>query len=556
MAFYQHNQRLFKAVDNPLLYFFKITFPTGFQTSILSTRCERVYGFSLLSCPRYKICYQVELSERRFTCFEVSTAVPHLLLNNLEAGTEYSIKMAAATHVGFGPYSQWAIIRTMAIENCTGPDTLQVVPNVVNSTTVEVTWSLPASTTASTPDPEGRTGLLGFKLTLTALRDRSQQMRVFPVHARSTILGNLEPAMAYNLVMQGYSHCGEGHVTGVTFQLPQATDGQNRPILLAPFDLRGAAISATAITLQWQRPQTSFQVDFYMVYGEPSRKAYSRSFERRSTICAATIRDLTPFTEYVLRVKAFGGDMESVYSHQIYLKTLEDVPSEPTHFSVVPFNGLDVTTVVKVKWQPPHSPNGVIVEYQVSYSAINRTQLDPARQIVSTNGTTHQVVVYNLKAGYHYIFRVKAFTSVGGGASSTPLLYVVKEHPMTTGTPLDRPFDGLGGELEKGIVAGIILATICIMICTLLLVVRHRRDCHHQFCVTDKEGSQANHMEMVGQADPLTYRFTTPCRNMLVISIPIVQRKRMERMVSVANAINADPDLQIHDDLNNLPQCA
>ncbi|XP_030828808.1 protogenin B [Strongylocentrotus purpuratus] len=429
----------------------------------------------------YKICYKQEAAiDGSYNCFEKAAGINSMVLNNLEAATRYAVKMAAATSPGFGPDSQWLGIRTMDMRNCTLATSLLIVHQVINATAVEIKWSVSAS--KDTLGGEG-SNIHGFKMTLTSYNDGSQQMRMFLRDARTVILGGLERQTAYNLVMQGWNECGDGHVTSIAFQMPRIDPSSRQFILLRPYNVRAQSVSPKAINVQWEPPQTSITISYYSILAEPTKNSHAKTAETFSPTCSIELTNLEAFTEYRITVKAHGNGMDSDYTSPIWRKTREDIPSAPTDVSLITPD--ESPGAVLVEWQPPRYPNGIITTYHVTCQALNASHPHRDNATIVTNGTTLQAVFHNLKSGHHYAFTVEAFTSVGKGPRSSRVTYIVRVQEP----PNKTPYPELVNDLEKGIVVGIVLATLCIMICTLLLLFRHRRDCtcHHKFCVTKQE---------------------------------------------------------------------
>ncbi|XP_054750063.2 protogenin-like [Lytechinus pictus] len=459
----------------------------------------------------YKICYRQEsVTDISYSCFEKVAGTNSVVLNNLEAATRYDVKMAAATSPGFGPESQWLGIRTMDVRNCTLASPLLIVHKVINATAVEVKWSVSESNGTT-----GESSIDGFKMTLTSYNDGSQQMRTFPKEQRKVVIGGLERQTAYNLVMQGWNECGDGHVTALAFQMPRIDPSGNRFFMLPPYDIRAQSTSR-AIYLQWQPPRTSIVISYYSVFAEPSKNSPAKTTDTFSSSCSIELKNLEPYTEYRVMVKAHGTSLESDYSPPIYKRTKEDVPSAPTDVSII--TPVESPGAVLVEWQPPRYPNGIITAYRVTYQSLNTSHLRPDNATIVTNGTSLQAQFSSLKYGHHYAFTVEAFTSVGKGPRSSRMMYIVRVQELPNKTPYPDIVNL--DDLEKGIVAGIVLATVCIMICTLLLIFRHRKDCtcHNKFCVTKQEERQeAPGIELVGETRTVETQLYPPLTQSAVL---------------------------------------
>ena len=74
-----------------------------------------------------------------------------------------------------------------------------------------------------------------------------------------------------------------------------------------------------------------------------------------------------------------------------------------------------------VEWSPPLTPNGVILNYQLSYVGLESVNPAPDSfetvKTLNLSGTAYTVA--GLSPHSLYNISVKAFTSVGGGEEST-----------------------------------------------------------------------------------------------------------------------------------------
>ena len=94
-------------------------------------------------------------------------------------------------------------------------------------------------------------------------------------------------------------------------------------------------------------------------------------------------------------------------------------PSKPQNLTVTNKTSRSLT----VEWSTPLTPNGVILNYQVSYAGLESINPVPdsfeAVKTLNLSGTMYTVDVAGLSPHSLYNISVKAFTSVGGGEEST-----------------------------------------------------------------------------------------------------------------------------------------
>ena len=95
-----------------------------------------------------------------------------------------------------------------------------------------------------------------------------------------------------------------------------------------------------------------------------------------------------------------------------------------------PISSLNVTTVssteLNVTWNPPNSPNGIILRYILAFTSVPELNL-PHQGELTSNMTS--VVLSGLHEGVQYHLQVKAITVVGPGPElmSTGTTYTAGE---------------------------------------------------------------------------------------------------------------------------------
>ena len=111
--------------------------------------------------------------------------------------------------------------------------------------------------------------------------------------------------------------------------------------------------------------------------------------------------------------------------HCVYILYVD--PSRPQYLTVTNKTSRSLT----VEWSPPLTPNGVILNYQVSYVGLESVNPVPDSfetvKTLNLSGTTYIVDVASLSPHSLYNISVKAFTSVGGGEESTVTVRTLEE---------------------------------------------------------------------------------------------------------------------------------
>ena len=255
------------------------------------------------------------------------------------------------------------------------------VLTVTSSSSILVTWNSPVQTNGNISEYQLlRTG--GGESNISVYRG---QTRIF----RDTVL---QPFTMYTYAIQA---CTSG---GCSLS-PNAstTTLEDNPVNFAAPTLE--ALSATEISLQWVPPlMPNGIITHYLVTILPV------SIQIRTTQLAVNVTNLLPFTLYTVNIDACNSIGCVTSSGQV--RTLESTPhliNAPELSAVDPFT-------VRVSWQPPASPNGVITQYELRRNGT----------LVGTfNGSVLSINDANLLPSRFYSYTIQAFTSVGGGAVST-----------------------------------------------------------------------------------------------------------------------------------------
>ncbi|XP_046660336.1 tyrosine-protein phosphatase Lar isoform X3 [Homalodisca vitripennis] len=182
-----------------------------------------------------------------------------------------------------------------------------------------------------------------------------------------------------------------------------------------PTNIQVSDITATSVRLTWAYPSEDLQ--YYVITYKP--KYANQAFSEISGIITMhyTVRSLSPYTEYEMYVIAVNNIGRGPPSSPVIVTTGETEPgSAPRNVQVRP---LSSSTMV-IQWDEPETPNGQVTGYKVYYT--ENAQLPMASwesQMVDNNQLT---TISELTPHTIYTIRVQAFTSVGPGPLSAPVL--------------------------------------------------------------------------------------------------------------------------------------
>ena len=146
------------------------------------------------------------------------------------------------------------------------------------------------------------------------------------------------------------------------------------------------------------------------------------------TTIHGVIRDLKPYTTYILTVAVLTKHGEGQHSDPLYNTTLEAAPSTPPQ-DVRVINATNTTMLVT--WKPPAAMNGVLRYYEVYYNNSKKSltkRVDEANHPELQGFITHgnrsiQVELQNLSSHETYSIEVEACT-VACSAKSKPIYNV------------------------------------------------------------------------------------------------------------------------------------
>uniref|UniRef100_A0A1B6E7X3 protein-tyrosine-phosphatase n=1 Tax=Clastoptera arizonana TaxID=38151 RepID=A0A1B6E7X3_9HEMI len=182
-----------------------------------------------------------------------------------------------------------------------------------------------------------------------------------------------------------------------------------------PTNIQASDITATSVRLTWTYP-TDDKLYFVIQY---KPKFANQAYAEISGIITVhyTVRSLSPYTEYEMFVVAVNNIGRGPPSSPTIVTTGETEPgSAPRNVQVRP---LSSSTMV-IQWEEPETPNGQVTGYKVYYT---ENPLLPMAtwesQMVDNNMLT---TISELTPHTIYTIRVQAFTSVGPGPLSVPVL--------------------------------------------------------------------------------------------------------------------------------------
>uniref|UniRef100_A0A8C0T4I6 Sidekick cell adhesion molecule 1 n=1 Tax=Canis lupus familiaris TaxID=9615 RepID=A0A8C0T4I6_CANLF len=317
-----------------------------------------------------------------------------LEIPNLTPYTHYRFRMRQVNIVGSSPVSQSSrVIQTLQAPPDVAPTSVTV--RTASETSLRLRWvPLPDSQYNGNPESVGyrikywRPDLQAPSLT-QVINDRLE---------REFTIEGLEEWTEYELQMQAFNAIGAGPWS-------VAVRGRTRESVpsAAPENVSAEAVSSTQILLTWasvpEQDQNGLILGYKVLFRAKDLDPEPRSHVVRGNHSqSALLAGLRKFVLYELQVLAFTRIGNGVPSSPLILeRTKDDAPGPPVRL-VFPEVRL---TSVRIVWQPPEEPNGIILGYQIAY------------RLASSSPNTFTTV--ELAPESAYVFRLSAKTRQGWG---------------------------------------------------------------------------------------------------------------------------------------------
>ncbi|KAM8773324.1 protein sidekick-1-like isoform 1-T1 [Acanthopagrus schlegelii] len=346
-----------------------------------------------------------------------------LEIPNLTPFTQYRFRMRQVNIVGSSPMSAPSrLIQTLQAAPDTHPSNLTLLS--ATQTSLCLNWTpLPESEYNSSPET------VGYRLRVWRTDgggdDRTVDVEGTGRTSEATVEG-LRPWTKYQVQIQAYNSIGSGPWSNTV----AAHTAESVPSG-SPLNVTAEAVSSTRILLTWSAlplaQRNGAILGYKVLYSEKdSEGPPSVQVADGEGSVTVLLGGLQKYTMYVLQVLAYTQMGDSPPSDPILLRTKEDVPGPPVRM-VFPEVRL---SSVRVVWQPPTNPNGIILGYQISYRLDSR---DPQRwTTVEVGSNARQFTVTGLSSEQTYVFRLTARTAVGWGEAQEALVVTTerRERPQ------------------------------------------------------------------------------------------------------------------------------
>ncbi|XP_067259435.1 protein sidekick-1 [Chanodichthys erythropterus] len=329
-----------------------------------------------------------------------------LEIPNLFPFTQYRFRMKQVNIVGSSPFSQPSrMMQTLQSSPDVAPADLIVFS--ASETSLRIRWE-PLPERAYNGNPES----VGYRVRAQRA-DGLGQPRMETVSdrlSREVTVEGLEEWTEYELSVQAFNGIGPG-----PWSSPVLGKTKESVPSGAPENVTTEAMSSTSVLVTWglvpEHQKNGHILGYKVLYREKdSEQAPQVQLVNGNQTHLLLLRNLGKFILYEVQVLAFTrvGDGPPSLPPTVE-RTKDDVPGPPVRL-VFPEVRL---TSVRVVWQPPSEPNGIIMGYQISYRLdIN----DPNKfTTVEVGSNARQFTVTGLIPESAYVFQITARTQQGWG---------------------------------------------------------------------------------------------------------------------------------------------
>ncbi|PWA21587.1 hypothetical protein CCH79_00003262, partial [Gambusia affinis] len=250
---------------------------------------------------------------------------------------------------------------------------------------------------------------------------------------REFTIEDLEEWTEYEVRVQGVNGIGFGPWS-------QPVRGRTKESVpsCGPTNVSAFATTSSSILVRWievpEPDRNGLILGYKVMYKEKDSDSAVRFWMVEGNAShSVQLTSLGKYVLYEIQVLAFTriGDGRPS-SPPILERTLDDVPGPPVGILFPEVR----TTSVRLIWQSPAQPNGIILAYQITYH-LNSTNSNAATVDV-LNPSTRQYTVNSLKPESVYVFRITAQTRKGWGDAAEALVVTTEKRarPQPTSRPI------------------------------------------------------------------------------------------------------------------------
>jgi hypothetical protein len=405
--------------------------PVGIQVRVLNSTSLRV-TWEPLSSPSdengiiigFELEYSSVYSTQQQFIFDLM-----IVLVGLEEHTQYSIRVAAFTSVGAGPFSESVVATTEQDEPSSPPATVVAVS--LSQSTIQVAWD-------EVPERDRNGIITMYEIEYWKSGDQASRDNVtLDSDVFLDELTMLEDFQTYIIRVRAYTVVGPG-----PYSEPKTAEPQQNAPSGPPLNVTSQTVSSSSILVTWDEvpavQRNGIITKYEVQYNHTAYRSSDRSTQTEDTqdqkIEMIVLVGLHEYTEYLIQVRAHTIVGHGPYSTQTVSITLQDRPkAPPENLRVFPLNSTSLT----VSWDsvPPVHQNGNITKYEVEYNQTKYPAV-PRQTKITVDGVNMTVALDDLQEYVQYFVRVRAYTIVGPGEYTLPVQQTTLED-APSGYPTD-----------------------------------------------------------------------------------------------------------------------
>ncbi|GFT96380.1 protogenin A [Nephila pilipes] len=393
-------------------------------------------------------------------------------ITGLTPKQKYDVRVLSGTKAGFPSLSDeawpWVVHEMPPLSSSKVPLPPTVHLTVVNNTALQVEWSMPSDN----PYPVN-----GYYLSYRQQNKPLKRRITLPANATKFLLYDLAPQTWYEVYLVAFNKKGESQeaVRKIITSSGDNPDAETVEIVESPHQLEAEPTSSTHIRLTWKAPETSRNISYYTIRYHPvfasSLVNESSISYIRSTNNEVLITDLQPYTLYEFAVRSHDVDKrQGPFSPTVECRTKEALPSTPQDLTWSPIDA----NSIRLNWQPPKYPNGLILAYCILYSTRNSKNLD-TWSYKEEKGTETTTVLAGLASNTLYYLRMKVKNGAGFSLATEAMhINIPVRNNNNTKLPSQENFNTQSPDQYLGIIIGAFIGLGCLIICAIIIKSRNR----------------------------------------------------------------------------------
>ncbi|XP_055796814.1 receptor-type tyrosine-protein phosphatase S isoform X8 [Salvelinus fontinalis] len=356
----------------------------------------------------YIIQYRAKSPDSKFETMDGITTTRYSI-GGLYPNTEYEIRVSAFNTIGQGPPSEPVETRTGEQAPASPPRNIQA--RIISQNTMMVRWDEPE-------EPNGQ--IKGYRVYYTM--DPSQPMSLWQIHnVQDSIITTIQSLVAsetYTIRVLAFTSVGDGPFSDpIHVKVLQGVPGQ-------PTRFQVGAVSDTSMELTWEPAfQKEGIISFELRYKEGNfGSQVTKTF---GPTASYVVEGLRANTEYYFSLAAISNKGIGAFTNEISQKTLQAKPSAPPQDVKCSSSS---STSLLVSWRPPpvESQNGALAGYLVRYQVVGASveggSAGEPMEEPAVLPSDEKVLLQKLEKWTQYSVTLAAFTEIGPGPESEPLL--------------------------------------------------------------------------------------------------------------------------------------